>query len=76
MKKSGKCPKCAGVFIVKQAMVVDKGHYNREFPMTVATFGSPEAFIFKDKKDTQISAWICKKCGYTELYADDAWNLH
>ena len=71
MKSSGKCPKCGSSKIIADAQAVDLGHGNSQNEMTVATFGRPGALIFKDKRDTTVSAWVCESCGYVELYADN-----
>jgi hypothetical protein len=38
--------------------------------MSVATFHKPVALIFKQKRETTVSAWVCSACGFIELYAD------
>ena len=75
MKQSGKCPKCASTRIIADAKVVDRGHGNVEGDMTLATFGKPEAILFKEKQKTTVSAWVCASCGYVEFYADQALGL-
>ncbi len=75
MKKSGKCPKCGSGDIIADAKVVDRASGGAHTDMTVATFGKPEALIFKQKTDTVVSAWICSSCGFVELYADDPRRL-
>ena len=76
MKSTGKCPKCGSVEIIGDAKAMDRdarGWHNERF--TVASFGNPSAFIFKDKRTTTISAWVCGQCGYVELYADSPSSL-
>jgi predicted nucleic-acid-binding Zn-ribbon protein len=75
MKKSGQCPKCASTRIIADAKAVDRGDGNAEFDMTLATFGKPEAILFKEKRKTTVSAWVCSSCGYVEFYADQALGL-
>jgi predicted nucleic-acid-binding Zn-ribbon protein len=70
MKQTGKCPKCGCTEIVADAKAVDRGDCNTEYDMAVATFGKPRALIFKDKRMTTVSAWVCASCGYVEFYAD------
>jgi predicted nucleic-acid-binding Zn-ribbon protein len=70
MKKTGKCPKCGGTDVVADAKAIDRGDNNSQFEMSVATFGKPEALIFKQKQETTVSAWVCATCGYVEFYAD------
>jgi predicted nucleic-acid-binding Zn-ribbon protein len=70
MKLSGKCPKCASTDIISDAEAVDRGGKGSEYEMTVATIGNPEAFFFRDKRQTTLSAWVCASCGFIEYYAD------
>jgi len=70
MKRTGKCPKCGCADIIADAKAIDRGHGNLEREMSVATFWKPEALIFKEKKETTVSAWVCAGCGYIEFYAD------
>ncbi len=71
MKQSGKCPKCGSREIVADAKAVDRGHGNSQLEMTVATFRKPEAILFKEKRETTVSAWVCAACGFVEFYADN-----
>jgi hypothetical protein len=61
--------------IDKRLIVVrpDPTDFQREF--TVATFGKPDALVFKEKHKSTISAWVCGQCGYLELYADSPSSL-
>ena len=51
--------------------MIDRGNMDSEHEMTFATFQNPNAFIFKGKQHTVVSAWVCAKCGFTEFYADN-----
>lgn len=70
MKRIGKCPKCGSTDIIANAVAIDRGHGNALRELSVATFEKPEALIFKMKKETTVSAWVCSDCGYIEFYAD------
>ena len=70
MKQSGQCPKCKSDDIIADAKAVDRGDGNGQHEMIVATFRNPDAFIFKEKQTSTLSAWVCASCGYTEFYAD------
>jgi predicted nucleic-acid-binding Zn-ribbon protein len=70
MKSTGKCPKCGSREIIADAKAIDRGDGNVQKEFTVATFGKPEAIIFKEQHTTTVSAWVCGQCGYVELYAD------
>ncbi len=70
MKRTNRCPKCGATEIIADAKAIDRGESNFQKEFTVATFGRPEALIFKEKHTSTVSAWICAQCGYVELYAD------
>lgn len=70
MKKSGTCSKCGSTDIVADAKVVDRADMGIPFEMTLVTYRSPEAMVFRDKQETTVSAWVCAGCGYVEFYAD------
>ena len=70
MKQTGKCPKCGCADIAGDAKAIDRGDGNSRYEMSVATFRKPNAFIFKGKLETPVSAWVCSACGYIEFYAD------
>ncbi len=66
MRQSGKCPKCGSEDIVANARQVIP--YNN-WPVEVAVYDKPEALVFMGEKERYtLGAWICKGCGYTELY--------
>lgn len=70
MKNSGTCPKCSSTDIIADAKAIDRGDGNVQRELSIATFGNPNALIFKDQSTTTVSAWVCAECGYVELYAD------
>jgi predicted nucleic-acid-binding Zn-ribbon protein len=70
MKNTGKCPKCGGTEIIRDAKAIDRGDVNAPHEMSIATFRKPKALIFKEKQETTASAWICARCGFVEFYAD------
>jgi predicted nucleic-acid-binding Zn-ribbon protein len=75
VKISGKCPKCGSHSVAKDAHVIDQAHANPNSELSVATYRNPTAWIFKGQQKSHISAWVCLKCGYVELYADDPGSL-
>ena len=52
MKRSGKCPKCGSADIIADAKAIDRSHGGQEKDLSIATFGKPNALIFKDKHET------------------------
>ena len=70
MKRTGKCPKCGSVDVCDDAMV--RGGVGDVF---VASFTGQGFWGYKRGGVTPISAWVCRDCGYVELYADSPKNL-
>ncbi len=75
MKRTGQCPKCGGKEIIADAKPIDRGDNNWQHKLSLATFESPEALIFKGKRVATVSAWVCADCGYVEFYADSPESL-
>ncbi len=69
MKQSGQCPKCASTEIIADAEVIDRDDDGNV--LRLATYGRPQALLFKAKRQTAVSAWVCAACGFVEFYADD-----
>jgi predicted nucleic-acid-binding Zn-ribbon protein len=70
MKRTNKCPKCGSSDVIGDAKAIDRYEYGAQAELSVATFRKPQAFLFKGKKTTSLSAWVCADCGFVELYAD------
>jgi predicted nucleic-acid-binding Zn-ribbon protein len=70
MKLNNKCPKCGSTDVIADAKAIDRGHSDFQREMSIATFTKPDALIFKEKKQTTVSAWVCTDCGFIEFYAD------
>ena len=75
MKRTNKCPKCGSGNVIADAKAIDRGHYNGESELSVATFRKPEALLFKGQLSTTVSAWVCGDCGYVEFYADSPHSI-
>jgi ribosomal protein S27AE len=75
MKRTNKCPKCGSGNVIADAKAIDRGHYNGESELSVATFRKPEALLFKGQLKTTVSAWVCGDCGYLEFYADSPGSI-
>ena len=71
MKRSHRCPKCQSQDIIVNVRPLDRGHANAEQTAQLATYRQPDAFLFKGKQATTMSAFVCAECGYVEFYADD-----
>lgn len=68
----GPCAKCGSAAVVRGVRVMDRGHGSADAgDLSLAAYGNPRAWVFKDKVTTPLSACVCAACGYTELYAAD-----
>lgn len=75
MRKRHVCPKCQHNHILLIESVADSGEFSTELrPLHVAIAFVGEGWLGGDKVKAagQLSAAVCKRCGYTELYAKDA----
>ncbi|MBP7935016.1 MAG: hypothetical protein KA354_10260 [Phycisphaerae bacterium] len=70
MKNSNKCPKCGSNDIIADAKAIDRGEGFSEWELSVTTYANPKALIFKGRSTTTMSAYVCARCGFVELYAD------
>lgn len=66
------CPKCDGVMIqgsfeILNFIQADFGHN--------LLIGPHKTFYMNPKRRSQINIYICKKCGFTEMYASDPTGL-
>lgn len=69
------CEKCGSDKIIPQAKVIDRGDYSVQGDLTVAVDENPEAFIFKQRTDSTVTAKVCGNCGFMELYATNPQSL-
>lgn len=73
MRKTTTCPKCRHNVILHIAKVPDTGEYESEIRhFNIATIFLGEG-IFRDKTDRAgaVTASVCEKCGFIELYCTD-----
>ncbi len=76
--QDGKCPKCGSREIMAGVDVMDDGR-NGSHPLRVVV-EEPEpakhGVIWIAKQASgNLHAWICSRCGYTELYTDNLAEL-
>ena len=64
MRKSLRCPKCQGRKIIHVPVVRDKGYNRLMIEYRMGFFG--------DREDGEFESYICRACGFTELYTVDA----
>ena len=72
--KDGKCPKCGSAEVLADVMVRDDGR-NGSHPLRVVV-EEPEPLTHgviwvQGQAVGELHAWICSRCGYTELYTDN-----
>jgi predicted nucleic-acid-binding Zn-ribbon protein len=75
MKSNQKCPKCSSVEIIVDAIVMAQGALAGRSPLRVMTFKDPAAAFDKEPQFSSVSAWICKACGFMEIYANRPQDL-
>ena len=75
MKKTNRCGKCEGSEILQNVMIADRFDGNLEAPLQLRVDFKPDAFMFKESKRSEIVAFVCMKCGFTELYTTSPQNL-
>jgi predicted nucleic-acid-binding Zn-ribbon protein len=73
MRKSGICPKCSNNQLLHVGAVPDTGHYNEIRTMQLAVVLTGYGLLGGEKLDRagQLTAVVCRKCGYTEFYVLD-----
>ena len=77
--RDGKCPKCGSKQIMADVVVRDDGR-NNTHPLRVAV-EEPEpqkhgVIWIQEQSAGEVHAWICARCGYTELYTNNLAQLY
>jgi ribosomal protein S27AE len=71
------CAKCGSDSVIQRAMAIDKvTAMGAEQDFTVGVNADPTAIMFKKPARSDVHAWICGRCGYIELYADNPAELY
>lgn len=67
------CPRCDHNRILIIAQVPEVAGTGTTIPMTIATVVTGKTFMGDDKhgRSGELSAAVCRSCGYTELYVID-----
>lgn len=63
------CAKCQSSKIVPNAIVLDKGDGNYNHDFQIAVDAKPDAWVFKERHSTRVTAKVCGDCGFIEFYA-------
>lgn len=78
MRKTGICPKCTHNELVHVGAVADTGEYPSEIrDMYLAVVYMGDGFFGGEKRERagKLSAIVCRRCGFTELYVVDPQSL-
>jgi ribosomal protein L40E len=65
------CAKCGADQVIEGVHVLDRGQYRGELDLSATVFRRPEGFLFKGAVSTPLTAHVCGRCGFVELYATD-----
>lgn len=72
MRHDHACPKCGGTSLLRIGQVPDTGEYASEIrALHIATVVTGKAWLTGGDVlgvAGQLTAWVCRQCGYTELY--------
>ncbi len=77
--KNGRCPKCGSKEVMADVEVRDDGRSGSHALRVVVIEPEPakhSAIWVQPQAEAEIHAWICGRCGYTELYANNLANLY
>jgi predicted nucleic-acid-binding Zn-ribbon protein len=72
MRTTHACPKCAHPEVIFLPQIADRDDYDDVRPLSahVVHFG------WKDDVDVgKLQAYVCRSCGYTEVYTKESANL-
>lgn len=78
MRKSGICTKCSSNQLLHVGAVADTGEFDSVMrPMYLAMLFTGHGFFGDEQTERagQLTAIVCKGCGYTELYVLDPENI-
>lgn len=70
MKSKGVCPKCEAAKIFHSACVMDRGDGNEAMCLAIGRSDPIEA-----REIGQFEVYVCRHCGYSELYVQNPGEL-
>jgi predicted nucleic-acid-binding Zn-ribbon protein len=73
------CLRCNSEKVIPKVVVEMKPSafgQNGFIDFQLAVDGDPDAFIFRERERSDVSARVCGDCGFTEFYATKAQNLY
>jgi hypothetical protein len=68
---SSVCPKCGAQRVIPGVRVLDRDGDSSTKDLSVRLDRNPSAWIFKGSEVVELTAKVCGRCGYAELYAAD-----
>jgi predicted nucleic-acid-binding Zn-ribbon protein len=69
------CEKCGSDKIIPNAKAIDRDG-GGDGNLLVSVDEKPDAFVFKQRIRSSVSAKICGDCGFIEFYADEPQSLY
>lgn len=68
MRRSGKCPKCSGAEILENTRVQARSAFDGKDELHIVVYENPDALLFRGEHSSPLTAWVCRSCGFAELY--------
>jgi ribosomal protein L40E len=65
------CAKCGADQVIEGVQVLDRSGYEGASELAAAVFRHPEGLLFKGTVSTPLTAQVCGRCGFVELYATE-----
>src|SRR5262245_55107086 len=72
--RSNVCPKCGSDDMIPNVRIVDQSVHSRG-DLEVEVYENPDALLFKWAHRGTLTASICGRCGYAEMYVSNAQEL-
>jgi uncharacterized OB-fold protein len=65
-----KCLSCGSEDTLNRVKVVDRGDGNVSYALSLQTYESPQAMLFKGTHSAEVFARVCARCGYVMLFTN------
>jgi hypothetical protein len=75
MPRSDQCAKCGKGGLIPDVPILDFTHGGRKYPLRVEVQENPEAWLFKGVHYGELTATICGRCGFAEIYVKNSEDL-
>jgi formate dehydrogenase assembly factor FdhD len=73
------CLECGSEKIISNVKVLDRASQHSSLDFRVAVDANPEAYIFKERNYSKVTANVCGACGFIHFFAEDykmLWNSY